>query len=85
MKKDFSLKSDNLHLNRRAAMPAFALRFNCKGSTPGVGNRATWLPKTPLRAGKRSAFALRFKCKKGRVLYDLNAKSVSKRLAIRFN
>jgi hypothetical protein len=30
MKKDFALRSDNLHLNRRAATPAFALRFDCK-------------------------------------------------------
>jgi hypothetical protein len=30
----FSFKSDNLHLNRIATAPAFALRFNCEGSTP---------------------------------------------------
>jgi hypothetical protein len=27
----------------------------------GVGNRAIWLPKNPLRAGKRPAFAIRLK------------------------
>jgi S1-C subfamily serine protease len=44
----------------------------------GVGNRATWLPKNPLRA----AFCI---CSTTYLLYDLKKKSVSKRLAIRFN
>jgi hypothetical protein len=43
------------------------------------------LLKNPLWAGKRPAFAIRLKLKNSRVLYDLNKKSVSKRLAIRFN
>jgi hypothetical protein len=95
MKKSFSFKSDNFHLNRRATAPAFAIRFKCKsflpaGKTPAtgngrrpvgerpsfdlwllekkgrdqrrrVGNRTTWLPKNPLKAGKRPAFAIRIK------------------------
>jgi|SRR5208282_734571 len=58
MKKDFALKSDNLHLNRRAATPAFALRFNCKGfpqlAGAGVRGQPCW---GPCRGGSKQAHA----------------------------
>jgi hypothetical protein len=50
MKKGFSCKSDNLHLNRIATASVFAIRFKCKSFLPAG---KTWLPKNPLRAGKR--------------------------------
>ena len=50
MKKGFSCKSDNLHLNRIATASVFAIRFKCKSFLPAG---KTWLPKNPLSAGKR--------------------------------
>jgi hypothetical protein len=47
----------------KAGLHGYGLRRSRRRGAfePVVGNRATWLPKNPLRAGKRPAFAIRLK------------------------
>jgi CRP-like cAMP-binding protein len=71
MKKGFALKSDNLHSNRRAITPAFALRFDARAfpQLAGAGLEAALLGA--VQGGIKQAHAQESVL---HLLYDLNEK-----------